>query len=60
MILLTLFIVVSCIYAQDSEIPDDTVVTVVGGGGLPIENEKIYNSGGMDDFGTVYSAEGDL
>ena len=83
-----LFTVVTGIYAQDSEnpqIPDDAVVTIVGGGGFspnsgfpqnpddvepgpkivggggfPIENEKIYNGGGMDDFGTVYSASGDL
>lgn len=87
-ILCILFTVVTGIYAQDSEnpqIPDDAVVTIVGGGGfspnsgfpqnpddiepgpkivggggLPIDNEKIYNGGGMDDFGTVYSVAGDL
>ena len=88
MILCILFTVATSIYAQDSEIPkipDDAVVTVVGGGGFtadsgipqnpddigaeprifgggkfPIENEKLFNGGGMDDFGTVYSADGDL
>ena len=56
-------ILASVIYAQDtviSQIPDDAVVTVVGGGGFPIKNEKIYNGGAMDDFRTVYSAAGDL
>ena len=56
-------ILTSAIYAQDTvipQIPDDAVVAVVGGGGFPIENEKIYNGGAMDDFGTVYSAAGDL
>lgn len=58
-----LLTVVVGIFAQDSEIPqipDNAAVTVVGGGGFTIENEKIYNGGGMDDFGTVYSAAGDL
>ena len=57
------FTVATGIVAQNSEIPqipDDAVVKVVGGGGSPIENEKIVIGGGMDDFGTVYSAVGDL
>ena len=44
--------------AQDVIDPKD--VTIVGGGGLSLENEKIYNGAGMDDFGTVYSASGDF
>ena len=87
-ILCILFTVVTGTYAQDSEIPqipDDAVVTIVGGGGFSpnsgipqnpddvepgpkiiggggasVENDKIYIGAGMEDFGTVYSAAGDL
>ena len=51
------------IYAQGIEVPQipgDAAVTVVGGGGAPLEDGKIANGGGTDDFGTVYSADGDL
>lgn len=49
--------------AQNTEapqIPEDAAVTVVGGGGAPLEDAKILNGGGTDDFGAVYSADGDL
>ena len=50
----------TAVYGQNGDIPADAVVTVVGGGGYPVEDESIYNGGGMDDFGAVYSASRDL
>ena len=60
-IIATVSILFSCfdfVFAQEE--PDPEKVTIVGGGGFPIENEKIYKGGEMNDFGTVYSASDDL
>lgn len=47
--------------AQDSDnFPSPENVTIVGGGGFPIENEKIMNGSGMEAFGPVYSASNDF
>ena len=60
-IIATVSILFSCfdfVFAQEE--PDPEKVKIVGGGGFPIENEKIYKGGEMNDFGTVYSASDDL
>ena len=49
-----------CASVSAQEVIDPKDVVVVGGGGFSLENEKIFNGAGMDDFGTVYSASGDF
>lgn len=40
--------------------PNPDKVTIVGGGGFPVEDEKIIHGSGMEVFGPVYSASGDF
>ena len=43
---------------SDGQLPAN--VTIVGGGGFPVENEKIMNGSGMEAFGPVYSSSNDF
>ena len=54
------FSMLICANVSAQEAIDPKDVVVVGGGGFAIEDEKIFNGAGMDDFGTVYSASGDF
>ena len=58
---LLIFIFGSALAQKPGDAPSPENVTIVGGGGgFPIENEKIINGSGMEAFGPFYSASNDF
>ena len=58
---LLIFIFGSALAQKPGDAPSPENVTIVGGGGgFPVENEKIINGSGMEAFGPFYSASNDF
>ena len=57
---LLVFICGAAAAQEPGDAPSPENVTIVGGGGFPVENDKIMNGSGMDAFGPVYSASNDF